>query len=149
MITNSRIGWGDQLGAQLSTLANLTYIAKENNQQIVLWEELRNYRRGYQFLDVFDINDIEFINRSGKIKNMIISNYCPSYKKINSWQRQMNRIYRSKLYKYLDRFMYELIRQEYRDFKSITEKDFFLRGGGRRKYSCKTRTAKLTIWQKL
>lgn len=127
MITNSRIGWGDQLGAQLSTLANLTYIAKENKQQLVLWKELCNYRRGYQFLDVFDIKDIMCINRTKKIKNMIVSNYCSPYKKINSWQKQMNRIYNSKLYKYLDRFIYELIRQSYRDFEPITEK--MLRGG--------------------
>lgn len=127
MITNSRIGWGDQLGAQLSTLANLTYIAKENNQQLVLWKELCNYRRGYQFLDVFEIKDILIINRSKKIKNIIISNYCSSYKKINSWQKQMNRIYKSKLHKYLDRFIYEWVRQNYRDFKPITKK---MLGGG-------------------
>ena len=90
MITDSRIAWGDQLGAQLTTLANLFYVAEENEQQLVLWEELKNYRRGYQFLDVFDIDDIEIIKRSGKLKSNMVSRYCSrSGKKDKNWRKNI------------------------------------------------------------
>lgn len=62
MITNTRIAFGDQLGAQMLTLANLYYIAKENNQRIVFFKELKNFKRGYQILDVFDIKNIDLIS---------------------------------------------------------------------------------------
>ena len=61
MITNSRISFGDQLGAQMMTLANLIYLSDINNQKIVFWDELKNFRRGYQFLDVFECNNINLI----------------------------------------------------------------------------------------
>ena len=54
MLTNSRIAHGDQLGAQMTTLANLMYLSEVNNQELVFYNELKNFRRGYQFLDVFN-----------------------------------------------------------------------------------------------
>ena len=119
MITNSRLNWGDQLGAQLTTLAALTYICEENKQQLVLWKELRNYRRGYQFLDVFDIADITILDRASSIKKNIIDNYCKKYKTLVSWKEQMQRIYKNKIYRYLDRIIYEWIRLNYRDFHKL------------------------------
>ena len=122
MITDSRIAWGDQLGAQLTTLANLFYVAEENEQQLVLWEELKNYRRGYQFLDVFDIDDIEIIKRSGKLKSNMVSRYCSrSGKKDKNWRKTMQRFYNNKIIYYMDRIMYELVRLDYKDFIRITE----------------------------
>ena len=44
MITNTKIAFGDQLGAQMTSLACLYYIAKENNQNIVFFEELKNFK---------------------------------------------------------------------------------------------------------
>ena len=38
MITDSRIAFGDMLGAQMNTYAGLYYIAKENNYKLVFWE---------------------------------------------------------------------------------------------------------------
>ena len=57
MITNSIIAYGDRLGAQMSTLANLIYIAEENKQQIVFYDEIKGFRRHLQFFDVFDMGD--------------------------------------------------------------------------------------------
>lgn len=55
MITNSIIAYGDLLGAQMTTLAELVYIAKENNQDICFYNELKNFRRGYCILKYFDL----------------------------------------------------------------------------------------------
>ncbi len=55
MITNSIIAYGDQLGAQMSTLAELVYIAKENNQDLCFHNEYKNFRRSYCILKNFDI----------------------------------------------------------------------------------------------
>ena len=115
MITNSKIAWGDQLGAQLITLAELMYIAEETEQQIVFWEELRNYRRGYQFLDVFDVSDVTLISRCGSLLKKIVSVYSHGGKK-GSWQKQMKRIYQSRIHNIADSVVYRLVWLHYRDF---------------------------------
>lgn len=52
---------------------------------------IKNYRRGYQFLDVFDIDDIEIIKRSGKLKSNMVSRYCSrSGKKIKTGEKRCN-----------------------------------------------------------
>lgn len=53
MITNTMLAWGDQLGAQMMTYAKLYYVARENEQELILLSGLKEFRRGYQFLDVF------------------------------------------------------------------------------------------------
>lgn len=116
MVTDSKLSWGNQLGAQLTELASLTYICEENKQQLVLWKELIHYRRGYQFLDVFELADIPVLERAGSFKQKIIVKYCSKYKLIESWQEQMKRIYGSRIYRYLDKAIYEWIRFNYRDF---------------------------------
>jgi hypothetical protein len=55
MITNSIIAYGDQLGAQMSTLAQLVYIAKENNQDICFYNEYKDFRRSYCILKCFNM----------------------------------------------------------------------------------------------
>ena len=125
MITDSRIAWGDQLGAQLTTLANLFYIAEENKQQLVLWEELKDYRRGYQFLDVFNISDINMMKRTGKIKSAVIERYCvcsTNDRGKTDWQKNLQRFYNNRLMYYIDRFFYEIVRMNYRDFERISGK---------------------------
>ena len=47
MLTNSRIAHGDQLGAQTRGLANLMYLSEVNDQELVFYNELKNFRRGY------------------------------------------------------------------------------------------------------
>lgn len=54
MITCTNIGYGNQLGAQMTNFADLYYLARENNQELKLLGELEKYRRGYQFVEVFD-----------------------------------------------------------------------------------------------
>lgn len=117
MITNSAIAFGDQLGAQMTSLANLIFLSEKNDQEIVFWEELRNFRRGYQFLDVFECSGIRFINS----KNSIIKRIAKNISRINycNWERNMKKAYFSKFKYYKDRIMYEIIRQSYRDFNQI------------------------------
>lgn len=122
MITNSRISMGDQLGAQLTTLAELIYIAKENNHELVFWNELRYYRRGYQFLDVFEITEVKLLTRCCKIVRKIVNIYSIRYKKLGSWKEQMNRIYNHKLYYYLDKVIYNLVKLSYIDFECLKGK---------------------------
>lgn len=79
MITNSIIAYGDRLGAQMSTLANLIYIAEKNKQQIVFYDEIKGFRRHLQFLDVFDMgNYVKLIQR---YENIIPSIYSLQFKK--------------------------------------------------------------------
>lgn len=117
MITNSRIAHGDQLGAQMTTVANLLYLSEINNQKLVFYNELRNFRRGYQFLDVFDCSGIELIES----KNPLFKRIAKYIKRIDSsnWQNSMKEAYFSNLKYYKDRFLYELIRKNYSNFKQL------------------------------
>lgn len=119
MITNSKIAIGDSLGAQLTSLASLIYVSLINNQRIVFWEELRYYRRGMQFLDVFDIDDIDIICRSNRLFKLIFDKYGLKYKKIDTWEKKMKRIYKSKIAFIVDTSVYKLIKHKYNDFSTI------------------------------
>lgn len=81
MITNSIIAYGDRLGAQMSTLANLIYIAEENKQQIVFYDEIKEFRRHLQFFDVFDMGD--YVKLIQRYENIIPSIYSLQFKKKN------------------------------------------------------------------
>jgi len=105
MVTCSNIGFGNQLGAQMTNLADLYYIARENNQKLVLFDEFKSFRRGYQFLDVFDLVDIEIIRR---YKGKLWTSYCNQFKKSNSWESNFKRIYADKLRSKLDALYYKL-----------------------------------------
>jgi len=119
MITNSKIAWGDQLGAQLMTLAALFYVAEETNQKVVFWNEMKNVRRGYQFLNVFDIQDVEVVNRCSTLTTKMIDSYCTRYQKLGSWQQKMQRIYKDKVSLFIDRVISRLISLRYNDFKRL------------------------------
>lgn len=121
MITNSILAYGDQLGAQMTTLAEMLFIAKENNQQIVLFDELKNFRRGFQFIPVFQTEQhITLINRSGKLKNGIINLYCKQFKKKTKHVANYKRIYFNKFQNFFDRVMHKYIILSYNDFVKIT-----------------------------
>ena len=102
MITNSIIATGDQLGAQMSTLAALMYIGIQNDQEVVFWEELKDYKRGFQFLEAFDISGIRLIKRCGRVEDRLLNKYNKLSSQSNDWKKQMNRIYRSRIYRFLD-----------------------------------------------
>ncbi len=123
MITSSRIAWGDQLGAQLTKIAQLLYVAEKNSQELVLWEELKDYRRRYQFFEVFELPSfIKIISHSTSRKKAVIRKYCKRYHtNLGGWKSYMNRIYGSKFYKYLDRLFYEWIRLDYKDFIQLKD----------------------------
>lgn len=119
MITNSKIAHGDQLGAQLSTLANLIYLSEINNQKIVFYEELINFRRGFQFLDVFKCEKIEVI----KVHNFF-SKFClKRFRRIEyqDWKKNMKAAYFSKLKYYKDKLLYEIIKLLHKDFVYVKD----------------------------
>ena len=123
MITNSRIALGDRLGAQMNTLAELVFLAHENQQELVLYDELRQFRRGYEFLEVFDVERrIRLINQSGKLKNHMIRLYCRQFsrqsKSVGNWKR----IYQSRLSNQVDRLVYKWITLSYPSFNRINKK---------------------------
>lgn len=118
MITNSRIGMTQQLGVQLTVIANLMCIADNNNQVLVFWDELRKYRQGYQFEDVFDINSIKYIKRSA-ILEKILCIYRKLYNESGSWKKynrfSIHRFIRI-INRYISNFLYILVKSKYRDF---------------------------------
>jgi len=118
MITNSIIAYGDRLGAQMSTLANLIYIAEENKQQIVFYDEIKGFRRHLQFFDVFDMGD--YVKLIQRYENIIPSIYSLQFKKKNGGGGSFKRIYKSKLLGYFDAIYLRFIRLRYRDFHRIT-----------------------------
>ena len=109
MITDSLIGYGDQLGAQMSTLANLIYVSKENNQNIVFYKELLHYRRGVLFFKNFVLNSsITVINRH--------TNFFPFLYKIFSPKASMKRIYFNTFLQKVDHFYYKNMVKKYTEF---------------------------------
>lgn len=121
MITDTMIAYGDQLGAQMSTFANLYYLAKENQQELVFVEELKNFRRGYQMLDAFDLSSIRMIKRSNHLQTKVCELYCRQFEKNATapWQARMKRIYHSWFKRKADRIFHMYIRHLYRDFQPM------------------------------
>lgn len=120
MITNSRIAWGNSLGAQLTSLAALFYCGLRNEQDVVFYNELRFFRRGFQFLDVFDIDGLLIISRYGEKFNNLLKKYSISHKKRqHNWKTEMRRIYRNPIRKYMDELIYRGVIWRYKDFSKI------------------------------
>lgn len=119
MLTNSRIAHGDQLGAQMTTLANLMYLSEVNDQELVFYNELKNFRRGYQFLDVFNCSGIKLIES----RNSLIRALTKRIKRIDSsnWKNSMKMTYFSKFKYYKDRIVYEFIKKSYYNFKQFKD----------------------------
>ena len=116
------ISFGDQLGAQMITLAELYYISKETNQEIVFYSELKNFRRGFQFLDVFDIDCIHLINANALSKYLSIiydKTFCANRHDNSNWKKRMNRIYHNRLFMCLDKIYYYIIVSNYRKYKVL------------------------------
>lgn len=55
MITDSTISEGDQLGAQMASLASLIHIGEMTGQEVVVFNEVRHAGRGMRFLLFFDL----------------------------------------------------------------------------------------------
>ena len=101
MITNIKIGAGNQLGAQMLDIASLYYISRENDQKLVFFEELRNFRRGYQFYDAFKMEGINLKAITPFLKDQ----------KSKNWKDEMKRIYFSGMKHRKDMFLYNLFAQ--------------------------------------
>jgi hypothetical protein len=112
MITCSNIAYGDQLGAQLTKLAELIYLSQLLNQQLVFFKELSHFRRGYQFLDYFDIR-LVLINKLPE-KNTIsnIYNFLTKKRNMHSWKT----FYSNRIYALLDKIYYTYILWHYKEF---------------------------------
>lgn len=106
MITSTQIGIGNQLTAQMSDVASLYYIAKKNNEKLVFFDELKDFRRGYQFYKVFKMNGVDLINSNSPIINIIKPFLNDHVSK--SWEKEMKRIYNSRFKYYKDSFLYKM-----------------------------------------
>lgn len=127
MITNSIIAYGDQLGAQMSTLAQLVYIAKENNQDLCFYNEYKNFRRSYCILKSFDMptqmsggGQIKFTRR---LWLPIPELYCLQFKKKEKSVANYKRIYKDRIKNLMDRCFYRGCRLFYPDFKIMEGKN--------------------------
>jgi len=120
MITYSGLAYGDRLGAQMHTLAELVYLAEANGQELVLYEELRDFRRGFAFLPVFEVDStIRFIHRSGEIKKRLIRRYCRQFSAPPKSEGNWKRIYQDKWANLADKLVFHLILRSYPDFSRI------------------------------
>lgn len=124
MITNSKIAHGDFLGAQMSTMANLVYLSKENNQDICFYREYKNFRRRFLILENFNVP--KQMNGGGRIKLIrrlflpIPEIYCLHFK--SKKKNNCVPINNSNLKYLIDLCFYRLFRLFYFDFKVINEK---------------------------
>lgn len=121
MITDSIIAYGDQLGAQMSTLANLLYLAESNNQQLVFYDEFSRFRRGFLFLDSFIPSaKIISVRRSSRIFSEL---YCRQFKRVaRDGSYGYRRIYKtSRIAAFFDRCYAKFVRLYYRDFTRIVD----------------------------
>lgn len=123
MITDSIIAYGDQLGAQMSTFANLVYIAKENSTDICFFNEYKNFRRGYCLLKAFNLkHKIEGISIKFKRRFFlpIPELYCLQFNHKPKSVANYKRIYKSKLWGKFDNLFYRSIKKIfYADYKII------------------------------
>ena len=118
MITNTRMCWGDKMCAQLNHLAELLYICRENNQQLVLLKELKDFRTGFRFSDAFDVDFVEYVERSGAIKKAVINIYCKMSNR-KTWQQKTKRSGNKGIYLFMDLALHKWIRKSYPDFIQI------------------------------
>lgn len=116
MITDTNIAWGDQLGAQMSTYANLYYLARENNQELVWFEEMRDFRRRLLFLEAFEIPD-RIIKKS---TNLLGKMYCRRFRVKHTWNDTMHRMYNNRLGMFFDRIYRKIVRLKYKEFSQIS-----------------------------
>jgi len=120
MITNSVISYGDQLGAQMSTFAELVFLAKENRQDICFFKELKNFRRRYRILENFDLpahlqsgEKLRFLRR---LFLPIPELYCLQFKLKGRSVANHKRIYFSRIRNFIDKCFFHGCRLFYRDF---------------------------------
>lgn len=118
MITDSRIGFSQQLGVQLTIIANLMHIAYETGQEIVFWDELRKFRQGYLWYDVFDIKSIKYIKRSDIFERILLF-YRKLYNEQGAWKKynrfSIHRFIRV-FNRYLSTALYNIVKTKYKDF---------------------------------
>lgn len=123
MITNSIIAYGDQLGAQMVTFANLIYIAKENNSDLCFFNEFKQFRRGYCILQSFDLPKeideihIHFLRR---VYFPLPELYCRQFNRKEKSVANYKRIYKDKILNKVDSVFYKIIKKLfYRDYTII------------------------------
>lgn len=128
MITNSIISYGDQLGAQMSTLSELIYLANENHTDLVFYNELRSFRRAYLWLKCF--NTSKQLSGGGIVKYIrrlylpIPELYCIQFKRKPKSVANYKRIYKDKVHNKLDLYFREFIcKVFYADFKKMYYKN--------------------------
>ena len=129
MITDSLIAYGDQLGAQMSTMANLVYVAKENKQDLCFYKELKRFRRRFLIFETFTIPNKK--NAELQIKLIrhlflpIFEIYCFQFRaksKVKS-VASYKRMYKERLLNLIDKCFYHGCRLFYPNFKVLNGKN--------------------------
>ena len=122
MITNSKIAFGDRLGAQMGVFAELIYLAIENKQDLCFFSEFQKFRWGYCFLDYFDIprhtqlGKIIFLRRLWlPIPELYCLQFSRNTNAIVSWKRIFKDSYKQRM----DWYFYRFCRLFYSDFKIV------------------------------
>ena len=123
------IAYGDQLGAQMSTMANLVFLAKENNQDLCFYNEYKNFRRRYLITENFEIP--KKMKDGGQIKFLrrlflpIPELYCFQFRANKKSKSVANykRIYKSRFQNLIDMCFYRGCRLFYPDFKILKGKN--------------------------
>lgn len=124
MITNSNIGYGDLLGAQMTTLANMIYVAEENGTGICFFDELKDFRRGYLFKNVLLLDAMlsngSYITFKKRSILPISELYCSQFKNKTKSVNNYKRIYKSKILSKIDKvFLLFITRIKYLDFITL------------------------------
>lgn len=93
MITQSDIGEGDRLGAQMGSLASLFWLSKETGHEVVFHREVRHASNGLMFLDAFDL-PIRILphNRFGCLSRILFAISRPIMQRF--WTNLKSPIYR-------------------------------------------------------
>lgn len=128
MITNTIIAYGDQLGAQMSTLANLVFLAKENNQKLCFYMEYKNFRRRFLILENFNISKSSMFDIMKFTRRFFLpvpEIYCFQFRANKKAKSVANykRIYKERIKNFMDMCFYRGCRLFYSDFKIMKGKN--------------------------
>lgn|SRR5574344_91106 len=120
MITQTNISFGNKLGAQMSDFAGLINVAKKNKQDIVIFSELKNFKRRFLIEKAFDLGDsVTYIRR---IHNPIPELWNLQFVLLPEMFSNF-RIYKAKKLLKLDSYFYRYILHSYKDFLSENYED--------------------------
>lgn len=118
MITQSDIGEGDRLGAQMNSFASLKYLSIVTGHEIVFHEEVLKASQGVQLYDVFDIPACVLPSKFVSVSSLMFWLARPFMK--NFWvDENFFRQLAKKVFFVLNRLAYCVLRLEHRSSFSV------------------------------